>query len=109
MFLQPCLVFWIQLVLIPQCQFDHNWLHATRIGEALNPGPDGHWTICHINPTAVTSKKDLILALGADVIALSVTLATPPYNMNSLTPFVCHHIGYGGAARSTIKLRILRC
>ena len=64
-------------IIIPARQMEYDRLKATRVGEASNPGPSSQLTICHINPTAVTSKKDVILALDADVIALSETSATP--------------------------------
>lgn len=55
---------------------DHNYLHGNRIGEATNPGPDHTITVCLINPTSIASKKDLLLSLDADVVAMAETSAT---------------------------------
>ena len=46
------------------------------MGEASNPGPDHTISVCLINPTSLASKKDLILSLDADVIAMAETSAT---------------------------------
>ena len=55
----------------------HNPMIAKRIGEALHPGPESSILACLINPTAVTNKKELLLSLDADLVALAETSATP--------------------------------
>lgn len=56
--------------------FNYNYLSGSRVGEASNPGPDGTISVCLINPTSIASKKDLLLSLEADVIAMAETSAT---------------------------------
>ena len=53
------------------------WYFSCAVGEASNPGPDESvLRFAVVNPTAVYGKIDQILALDADVVAVSETSAT---------------------------------
>ena len=69
---QPYLILQIH----SQTNFEFNYLRGCRVGEASNPGPVHTISVCLINPTSLASKKDLILSLDADVIAMAETSAT---------------------------------
>lgn len=68
--IQPC------TTPISHLMFDYNFLHGCRVGEASNPGPAHTVSVCVINPTSLASKKDLLLSLDADIVALAETSAT---------------------------------
>ena len=55
---------------------DHNYLKASRIGEAANPGPESYIDLCLINPTAIAHKKELLCSLNADILSIAETSAT---------------------------------
>eukprot|EP00438_Fugacium_kawagutii_P029393 Skav213045 [mRNA] locus=scaffold844:829204:837168:+ [translate_table: standard] len=61
----------------PPTSPSHSWTHATRVGEATNPGPaDNAIVIGQINPTAVLNKAATIAELGLHVAMLAETSAT---------------------------------
>ena len=57
----------------------HDWKHATRVGEASNPGPSvplQSLTIGLLNPTTMYQKEDDLISLNSDVLCLAETAAT---------------------------------
>ena len=52
------------------------YLHACRIGEASNPGPDTPIRFAVLNPTSLSNKRALLREIGADILCLSETSCT---------------------------------
>ena len=54
-----------------------SWLHATRVGEASNPGPEpgASFRVAVTNPTAVHNKVPELLSLNSDLIFAAETSA----------------------------------
>ena len=52
------------------------YLHACRIGEASNPGPDTPIRFAVLNPTSLSNKTPLLREIGADILCLSETSCT---------------------------------
>ena len=52
------------------------YLHACRIGEASNPGPDTPIRFAVLNPTSLSDKTPLLREIGADILCLSETSCT---------------------------------
>ena len=52
------------------------YLHACRIGEASNPGPDTPIRFAVLNPTTLSNKTPVLREIGADILCLSETSCT---------------------------------
>ena len=87
------------------------WYFSCNVGEASNPGPDMSTVrLAVVNPTAVYGKIDQMLALEADVIAISETSATSVVQKDCSRKLTKH--GYKSfwsrpvaAKKSTLDLR----